>query len=349
VIFNNTFVTRPGFNGTYALTYSNNGNYPLTNFTVKALPDNRLNITSASNTYLLIGDTLVWNNLSALQPGERKTIFINFSAATPPSLNNNDLLTSTAIISIAQNDTNPSNNQFIFSEQVRGSYDPNEKTVSENELTNIDVSNNKSLHYTIRFENEGTDTAFSITILDTLSDKINLNSFKSIASSHPYQLSIKDNNILTFYFKNILLPPKSVNASTAHGFISYEIKPDKNLVINDNIKNTAHILFDYNLPITTNTTTTQIQLVSSIINKSLQDKILIYPNPAKEQITIQLKNILLNNASIKLTDVSGNIILSQKTTEHNISLDVHSLASGTYFLIFENDHQVQTSKFIITR
>ncbi len=349
VIFNNTFVTRPGFNGTYALTYSNNGNYPLTNFTVKALPDNRLNITSASNTYLLIGDTLVWNNLSALQPGERKTIFINFTAATPPELNNNDLLTSTAIISIAQNDTNPSNNQFIFSEQVRGSYDPNEKTVSENKLTNIDVSNNKSLHYTIRFENEGTDTAFSITILDTLSDKINLNSFKSIASSHPYQLSIKDNNILTFYFKNILLPPKSVNASTAHGFISYEIKPDKNLVINDNIKNTAHILFDYNLPITTNTTTTQIQLVSSIINKSLQDKILIYPNPAREQITIQLKNILLNNASIKLTDVSGNIILSQKTTEHNISLDVHSLASGTYFLIFENDHQVQTSKFIITR
>lgn len=349
VIMNNTFVTRPGFDGTYALTYFNNGNYPLSNYIVKCLTDNRLTISSASTNYTLSGDTLIWNNLSTLQPGERRTIFINFTAAAPPTLNNNDLLTSTAFIRIAQNDTNPSNNQFIFSEQVRGSYDPNEKTVSEEELTNIDVSDSKSLHYTIRFENEGTDTAFNITILDTLSDKINLNSFKSIASSHPYQLSVKNNNILTFYFKNILLPPKSVNANAAHGFVSYEIKPEKNLIVNDKIKNTAHILFDYNLPISTNTTTTQIQLVSSTINKSLQDKIFIYPNPAKEQLNVELKNILLNNANIKIADVSGNIILSQKITAYSIALDVQALASGTYFLIFENNHQIQTSKFIITR
>ena len=103
------------------------------------------------------------------------------------------------------------------------------------------------------------------------------------------------------------------------------------------------------MPVSTNTTTTQIQLVSSTINKSLQNKILIFPIPAKEQINIQLKNILLNNATVRLTDVSGNIILTQNVSENNISLDIHSLASGTYFLIFENDHQVQTSKFIITR
>lgn len=349
ILINNTFVTRPGFDGTYALTYSNNGNYPLTNFTVKLLLDSRLNINSSNIPYIISNDTIIWNISNVLHAGEYRTIFINFTAQAPPTLNTNDLLENIVLISIPQRDTDLTNNYYKMEDLVRGSYDPNEKMVDKEQINIADINNKESLLYTIRFENIGNDTAFNISIKDTLANNVIPNTLKPVASSHPYTLTIKNNNILTFYFKNILLPPKSTNAAAANGFVSYEIQPEKNLIINEKIKNTAHILFDYNLPISTNTTTTQIQVVSTAINKLFQDKIFIYPNPAKEQLNIQFKDMLLNNTNLKLTDVSGNIILSQKITAYNIELDVHSLSSGTYFLIFEDKLHVQTTKFIITK
>ncbi len=350
IVMNNTFVTRPGFSGTYAVTYSNNGNQPINNFTIKLLLDNRLIPDSSNIAYLTNNDTLIWNITSTLQAGEFRTFYINFTAVAPPTLNGNDLLESIISIYIPQQDTVLTNNEFKFTEFTRGSYDPNEKTVTDDKLSIIDVTNNKSLLYTIRFENVGTDSAFNITIIDTLPNNTDINSFRPIASSHPYTLTVKDKNILTFYFKNIRLPYKSINTAKAHGFVSYEIKPAKNVVINDKIKNTAHIIFDYNLPISTNTATTTIQIVSNTnINKSLQNKILIYPNPAKEQIEIQFKSLKLNNAIIKLMDISGNVILSQNISQDFLNMDVSQLASGTYIIVFENEHQIQTSKLIITR
>ena len=48
-------------------------------------------------------------------------------------------------------------------------------------------------------------------------------------------------------------------------------------------------------------------------------------------------------------DISGNVILSQNISQDFLNMDVSQLASGTYIIVFENEHQIQTSKLIITR
>lgn len=352
VILNNTFITRPGFAGTYAITYSNNGNYPISNYAVKCRIDNRLTVSSASNNYTINGDTLIWNNLPVLQPGERKTISVNFTASSPPTLNIGDLLQSTAIIAIPQQDTNISNNQYQFSEYARGSYDPNEKTVADTTMSHAAVLQNKELLYTIRFENIGNDTAFNITIKDTISSTIDMTSFKVVASSYPFTLSAENTNILSFYFKGINLPPKTTNAGKAHGFVSYTVKPSKTVALPDfdtEISNTAYITFDYNQPVPTNTATTKIQVITGITNNSkIQPNILIYPNPANTQIHIEVPESRYE-MFLKLSDISGKTIVSKKISSDNFDLDVSDIPSGIYLLTISNSNTEAVSKIIITR
>lgn len=54
-----------------------------------------------------------------------------------------------------------------------------------------------------------------------------------------------------------------------------------------------------------------------------------YPNPAKEQMTVEG---LSGSESIVLTSITGEIVLERATLQETIQLDLSGLASGTYFL-----------------
>jgi uncharacterized repeat protein (TIGR01451 family) len=115
------------------------------------------------------------------------------------------------------------------------------------------------LTYTIRFQNTGTDTAFNITIRDTLSHRLYGTTLDVIATSHPYKLLIKDNKYCSWTFENILLPDSTRNEPASHGYITFRIKPVAGLNLHDTILNRAAIYFDYNLPEITNTQETMIR------------------------------------------------------------------------------------------
>ncbi len=136
-------------------------------------------------------------------------------------------------------------------------YDPNDKLVhpdreGEENFTLLD----EDLTYTIRFQNTGNDTAFSVVIRDTLDDNLDASTLRVLASSHPSHLrtELKDEQYLTFTFDNIELPDSTTNFNGSQGYVSYIISPVIGIQENTIVTNRAGIYFDFNPPIITNTT-----------------------------------------------------------------------------------------------
>ena len=61
--------------------------------------------------------------------------------------------------------------------------------------------------------------------------------------------------------------------------------------------------------------------------KTTQNQLKIYPNPAKNSINVEVKNAV----SIEIADVLGKIVLSKNTSTDN-QIDVSSLEQGVYFV-----------------
>jgi hypothetical protein len=56
----------------------------------------------------------------------------------------------------------------------------------------------------------------------------------------------------------------------------------------------------------------------------------IYPNPAKDFITIENSDIILSK--IEVLDLSGKVILKQEDNSNKITIDISNLEKGTYFI-----------------
>ena len=106
--------------------------------------------------------------------------------------------------------------------------------------------------FQIRFQNTGTDTAFTIVVRDTLDDISNPTTLQTIASSHNYTFSLEKNKIAVWTFNDILLPDSFRNELKSHGFVKFSIKTKTTpLSIGTLLKNKASIFFDYNEPVLT--------------------------------------------------------------------------------------------------
>jgi uncharacterized repeat protein (TIGR01451 family) len=139
---------------------------------------------------------------------------------------------------------------------IRDSYDPNEKKVSPEGITSFNyVDLNQELHFHIGFQNTGTDTAFNISIIDTLSPYLDPSTFRMGTSSHPVTFDFVQAPLLTvkFDFDNILLPDSTTNEFSSHGFVDFYIKPDTSISSFTVIENFSDIYFDFNLPVRTDT------------------------------------------------------------------------------------------------
>ncbi|MBK8557777.1 MAG: hypothetical protein IPL65_19450 [Lewinellaceae bacterium] len=136
-----------------------------------------------------------------------------------------------------------------------GSFDPNDKAGFPSGVTAQHwVPLGQEIDYKIRFQNTGTDTAFRVIVLDTLSQWLDPITVKPGASSHPYRFEMAENGALKFTFDNIMLPDSNVNEMASHGFVHFTVKPKENAGNGTTINNQAAIYFDYNLPVLTNNT-----------------------------------------------------------------------------------------------
>lgn len=255
VVLINNGITRPNRPTNYTISYTNESgqNY---NGTIKLKLDNRLTYQNATpSPTTIVGDTMIWN-ITNMPLFTTKNITINFLPLA--TLVTNDILNSFAKIYNAQTDVTPSNNQYTLTDIVRTSYDPNNKGVDKTILSSTEVAQSPYLYYTIHFQNVGNDTAFNITINDTLDANLDWTTFQPITASHNYQLTQTNNRYIQFDFLNIKLPDSTRNEIASHGFITYKIKTKNNLVVGNSILNKVSIVFDVNTPIVTNTTNTVI-------------------------------------------------------------------------------------------
>jgi len=253
---------RPGFDARYRLVYWNRGSTTLSGNVQVNFDNSRMNFISSTT----IPDSqspgqLSWN-YNNLLPFERRTIDLVLNLLPPPANNINDTLTYLAVVNPVMGDETPADNSFILPQRVIGSFDPNDKQCLEGSKLAI-TAVDKYLHYMIRFQNMGTDTAFNIVVVDTLSNKLDWNTVELISSSHTCDIK-QSNGILQFYFKDIKLPYQSINDPASNGFVAFKIKPKNTVSMGDSLNNKAAIYFDYNLPVITNMASTIVTPVSPI-------------------------------------------------------------------------------------
>ncbi len=142
----------------------------------------------------------------------------------------------------------------IYCDVATGSYDPNDKTgyplgISEEHL----ILPNQKLEYKIRFQNTGTDTAFTVVIRDTLSTDFDIFSVQSLTSSHSYEFNMYGPRVLEWTFNDIMLPDSTTNEPESHGFVVFTVEQNPDLAEGIVLSNSAAIYFDFNDPIITNT------------------------------------------------------------------------------------------------
>ncbi len=189
--------------------------------------------------------------------------------------------------------------------EVIGSWDPNDKTGYPLGIgTEHQIRPNTELEYHIRFQNTGTDTAFTVVIRDTLSPFLQHSTLKVGASSHPFKYNIR-NGVLEFVFNDILLPDSNVNEPASHGFINFRIAQKPGLPVSTTIYNRAGIYFDFNEAVLTNTTFHRITpVLTSVLpepnSPSSQGRVQIYPNPGAGDIRLSVQNLPLEVQAIPI-------------------------------------------------
>lgn len=219
-------------------------------------------ITAAPSLTSNIGDTLLtWDfyELSSLA-SQNFTALIN----TPASVPLGSYLYFKAEALPKDDDVFPYNNESkLVRQEVVGSYDPNDKQFEPAIFTTDSVANHAPLIYTVRFQNTGNFPASFITITDTLSPNLDPTTFRVLASSHPMTWAMEGAGIVKFHFADINLPDSTANEPASHGFVKYSIQAKPNLQLGDEIKNTAYIYFDFNEPVVTNTTLTEVKFLET--------------------------------------------------------------------------------------
>ncbi len=141
----------------------------------------------------------------------------------------------------------------IDCQENKGSFDPNDKNPYPTGTgPNFEIEPNTDLDYHIRFQNTGTDTAFTVVIRDTISPHLDINSIQPGASSHSYEFDLIGDGAIKFTFNDILLPDSNINEPASHGFVKFRINQEQDVAPGTIINNTAFIYFDFNEPIQTN-------------------------------------------------------------------------------------------------
>ena len=323
---------RSGFNATYQINYANIGTTTMSP-TVYFYPDSNLTFQSASPTPIQITpDSVIWN-LPALTPFQSGSIIITVNVDFGLSIGT--MINSSAQIDPSITDANVSNNTTDWPILTVGSFDPNDIIVNRSDFTTTELSASPWLEYIIRFQNTGNDTAFTVKILNPIdTNKLEISSIEFVNASHPVNINwINYQRNMEFKFDNILLPDSTTNEPLSHGFVRYRIQPKTTLNAGDSITNFAAIYFDFNDPIITNTAKTIIVLPTGLTTTNpLPGKLLVFPNPAENSISISGIQLENGKAVLRLMDIYGKLILEKTVSEKTANLETNQLAKGVYLI-----------------
>lgn len=327
-------IARPGLIHLVISEVVNTGTEAATNVILKyiKIPEQTF-VTGNGSSQASDNDTISMS-LGNLLPGESRQITLKFLLDTDIGIDYSfQNIVSVYCDSI---DFFPNNNIHELNITTQGPFDPNIKVVEPEGDINEDQ---EYLDYTIHFQNVGNDTAFNVLIVDTISQNLDMTSINTGVSSHDYTWELIGENIIKFKFDDIMLLDSLHNEPESHGFVCYRVNVNPDLLHNDEIRNSAHIYFDYNEAIQTNTT------INTIIDIFLSDERLeiidvsIYPNPASDYLQINSDEVL----TWVIHNSSGYPVLKGKGSDINIE----ELPERVYIIsLFNVDTKLTNIKFV---
>lgn len=315
----------------------------------------------ASITFVFAGDGRTWRleaDQHPLHPGN------SHPNATIELCGNSANWTPDLVNILPQDDADPMVD--IFCDIVTASYDPNDKRGFPLGVESAHyIYPNQSLEYVIRFQNTGTDTAFTIVIRDTLDNNLDIFSVQPGTASHNYTFRMYGTRILEWTFSNILLPDSNINEPQSHGFATFKVNQNKNLSNGTIIENMAGIYFDFNVPVLTNTylhiVDDRIKILTGTKEMSIilqqESSMNVYPNPTRGSFTVEVGNWKSEGGRMKLEiyDMKGALVYqseissSKTSAEHSQSIEIPSKnwAKGNYFVNLISEGKTIVSEKIV--
>lgn len=345
---------------------SNQGTVSESNILASYFTDGQLGAATISSPGIFSGVaggyySTAGNTFPSLNPAAAQAFSIGYNVPTNIPMNTQltfrDSVVASAPMSNWLSDYTPWNNVVLYNETVLSSFDPNFMEVNtQGEGTQGFISRDDStLNYMVHFQNEGTYFAQNIIVIDTLSTYLDFTSLKPIYSSHNATVSIDENGVLKYTFKNIQLPAKMNDEAGSNGMFVFSVKLKPNLPYGTQITHQSDIYFDYNAPITTNPVLNTLKEPTGITApQGRKLNFVLYPNPTKAGFTIMINNTTANAAAnVSVTDVSGRVLISKdvKTIvgQQEIPMNTEGLNAGIYFVNMNVAGISNTQKLVIVK
>jgi len=326
----------------FNMRYKNQGTEIINGYIELTYPDTLTRVdTSDINPVVAEGNILQWR-VEDLFPHEYKDISMRIEMPTEESTG--EIIKFHARFFSENPDTTKLLSKFTLWDVVRCSYDPNDKLINPIGVgeSNI-IDPNTELVYTIRFQNTGNAEAIDISIKDTISKNLDMETFRVINSSFPVNTFLKE-NIVQFDFNNIWLPDSTTNEPESHGFVMFSISPKSDLPLGAVVYNSASIFFDANPPIYTNNTIATFDVISSINNINPLSEFTAYPNPTNGLVTLNFHSENSDPIKASIYNSNGQLMFTQNigvfSGFNEFEIDFNDLDNKLYYIhIIQNDQQ----------
>ena len=153
--------------------------------------------------------------------------------------------------------------------------------------------------------------------------------------------------MLSFQFDRINLPDSLRHGiAKASGFVDFSIMPSAGLALGTALRNRAHIYFDFNEAILTNTTLSTLYvptLVPGLIDSAqvtgtktrLAAAFSLHPNPARGRVEIATPQ----GGMLQIISAEGKVMLQQPLPAGSTQLGLAHLPQGLYLLRLNGQSQ----------
>jgi uncharacterized repeat protein (TIGR01451 family) len=279
----------------------------------------------------VVGNVIQWSGY-ALGPYAYMEVHVQLQVPPDPTLIGTQI-THTLTAEQAFTEANELNNTILLSSLFTGSYDPNDKVVrtstgeSENQYF---IGQDEWLDYTIRFQNTGTDTAFTVIVTDTLDADLDMGTFEQGVASHPFTVNFKPGRIVRWRFVNIQLPDSNTNEPASHGLVSFRIRPVQPLLPGTLISNNADIFFDFNPPVRTNDAVVVAETSTQVaVGSGSGQGLRVFPNPVNDELHFAVPGGS-GPYRVDVIGAEGRLYLTTRTDVPMI--DLSALPAGFYAL-----------------
>lgn len=345
--------TRPGNSMAYFLSYKNTGTATISGSMELSIDSSLLTYNTSSQTPSINGNVYTWS-YSNLPPNSSGLVKAYFKIDTSATIG--DTLFAKVKISPITGDTLVFNNTDSIANFIGNSYDPNNKESFPAEFIYVeDIRRSRFIEYTVNFQNTGNASAINVKIEDWIQDKLNIESFEFIGSSHKVSYEIRGQK-LTWFFNNIMLPDSTSDFLGSMGFVKFRMKAHAGLPVGDTVFNSVDIFFDFNEPIYAQV---KIGIVNDVIDGfskhnvySNKDPVLVYPNPSNSVFTVDINSGFRESAEYYLYSISGNkidqgIIELDDAGIGRFQIDLSSAPRGIYFIQLSGEHLSSVKKLML--